>query len=97
MFVAIVCCELHLPHAGSLKSKRRVVRSLLDRLHERARVSVAETAFHDLHQRAEIGIAAVAAQAGGLERLCDELRRLVDAEPEAVVTRWDAQLLEEAP
>lgn len=96
MFVAVVCCELHLPQSGSLKSKRRVVHSLVDRIHRRARVSVAETAHHDLHQRAELGIAAVASEEAPLRRLCEEIRGLVEDEPEAMVTGWDVQVLEEA-
>ena len=57
MVVAIAVLELHLPGSRSLKDKRRVVKSLIDRMHARFRVSVAETEYHDLHQRAEIGIA----------------------------------------
>ena len=37
-----------------------MVKSLVDRIHQRYRVSVAETGFHDLHQRAEISMAVVA-------------------------------------
>jgi uncharacterized protein YlxP (DUF503 family) len=96
MVVGFVALELHLPSARSLKEKRRVVRSLVERLHQRHRVSVAETAHHDLLQRAEIGVAAVGTDAGQVEHLFDELRAVADAEVEAVVTRWDLQLLEEA-
>ena len=60
MVVGVSVFELHLPASRSLKEKRRVVKSFVERLHERLRVSVAETGFHDLHQRAEIGVAAVA-------------------------------------
>jgi uncharacterized protein YlxP (DUF503 family) len=95
MVVGFVALELHLPSSRSLKEKRRVVKSLVERLHQRHRVSVAETAHHDLLQRAEIGIAAVASDAALVERLFDELRAVADAESEAVVTRWDVQLLEE--
>ena len=94
MFVAIVCCELHLPHSGSLKSKRRVVRSLVDRLHQRYRVSIAETGSHDLLQRAELGIAAVAAGEHELRRLMDDLRRVIDDEEEAVLLGWEPEFLE---
>jgi len=97
MIVGIAVLELHLPHARSLKEKRQVVRSLIDRMHERYRVSVAETAHHDLHQRVEIGIAAVGRSEREIDELLAALRRLVDAEPAALVVQWLPQLLEEAP
>lgn len=98
MIVGITVFELHLPASRSLKDKRRVVKSLIDRVHQRYRLSVAETGFHDLHQRAEIAVAAVTA--GGeseMEKLMDELRNLVESESEAYLTRWEPQILEGEP
>src|SRR5690349_25098581 len=94
MVVGISVLELHLPQARSLKDKRRVVKSLIERLHHRHRVSVAETAYHDLHQRAEIGIALVSQSEGEADRLLRDLRSAADGELEAVVTRWEPQILE---
>lgn len=95
MVVAIAVLELHLPSSRSLKDKRRVVKSLIDRLHSRYRVSVAETDHHDLHQRAEIGIAAVGRSGAELDHLMDGLRAVADGEVEAYVVRWEPQILEE--
>ena len=89
MFVGYGALDLHLPHARDLKGKRRVVRGLVDRLHARHRVSVAETAHHDLHQRAEIGVAVVAASAAEVERILDDIGQQADAEPEAQVLAWE--------
>lgn len=95
MIVGISIFELHLPASRSLKDKRRIVKSLIDRVHQRYRLSIAETGFHDLHQRAEIAVAAVTA--GGeseMEKMMDEVRNLVESEPEVYLTRWEPQLLE---
>jgi hypothetical protein len=94
MVIAVAICELHLPHSRSLKSKRRVVKSLVERIHQRYRVSVAETQFHDLHQRAEISIAAVAQREGELTAMFQKLRDLIESEPEAILTHWQPQFLE---
>lgn len=96
MVVAISAFELHLPHSRSLKEKRRVVKSLIERIHRRYRVSVAETDFHDLRQRAEIGIASVNASRHQLERQMDAIRRLIDEQPEAMLLGWEPQYLEAA-
>jgi uncharacterized protein YlxP (DUF503 family) len=95
MVVGISVFELHLPSSRSLKDKRRVVKSLIDRVHQRYRVSIAETGFHDLHQRAEIAMAVVVA--GGemeMEKLMEEVRNLVESDPEIYLTLWDPQILE---
>lgn len=94
MIVGISSFELHLPASRSLKDKRRVVKSLVDRIHQRFRVSIAETGFHELHQRAEISMAAVTNGEGEMENLMEQIRSLVDSEPEAYLTRWDPQILE---
>lgn len=95
MSVGISSFELHLPSSRSLKDKRRVVKSLVERIHQRFRVSIAETDFHDLHQRAEIGLAAVANGEPEIERLLDEIHCMVDTVPEVFLTRWDPQILSE--
>lgn len=94
MIVGVCSFELHLPGSRSLKDKRRVVKSLVDRIHQRFRVSVAETDFHDLHQRAEISVAVVTNGEGEMEKLMEEIRSLADREPEAFLSRWDPQILE---
>lgn len=93
-WVGVISCELMVPGATGLKDKRRAVRSLVERMHRRVRVSVAETGLHELHQRAEITAAVVAGSERELERLMDALRALADEVPEAVVSRWDAQVIE---
>jgi hypothetical protein len=93
MVVLLTVIELHLPAARSLKDKRRVVKGLVDRIHARYRVSVAETAFHDLHQRSELAIASVHPSAGQAERLVAEVRSLLDDVADALVVRWEPEYL----
>lgn len=94
MIVGVSSFELHLPASRSLKDKRRVVKSLVDKIHQRFRVSVAETDFHDLHQRAEISMAVVTNGEAEMDNLMEEIRSLVENQPEAFLTRWDPQILE---
>jgi uncharacterized protein YlxP (DUF503 family) len=94
MIVGVVNFELHLPESRSLKDKRRVVKSLIDRIFQRYRVSIAETGFHELHQRAEISIAVVTQKEADLQKMMEHIRDLLDSVPEAYLTRWEPQLLE---
>ena len=95
MYVGIGILELSLPHVHDLKSKRRVVRGLVERLHARHRISAAETGSHDSWQKAEIGVALVAANEKEAQRLLDVVLAMADAETESFVMNWSPQILEE--
>lgn len=59
MHVGVLHVRLHLPEARSLKDKRQVVRSILDRARSRYRVAAAEVEEQDIHRIAVLGFAAV--------------------------------------
>ena len=59
MFVGVLRLTLHLPEPGSLKSKRHLLRSAIDRVKARFNVSIAEVGANDLWQRSVVGVAAV--------------------------------------
>jgi uncharacterized protein YlxP (DUF503 family) len=59
MFVGVLRLTLHLPDPGSLKSKRHLVRSAIDRVKAKFNVSIAEVAENDLWQKSVIGVSAV--------------------------------------
>lgn len=94
MPVSVVTVEIYLPEARSLKDKRRIVKSLKDKIHARYRVSIAETRNHDLRQISEIGIAVVAPAVGHLEDLVGSIRAIFDRRPDIVVTSWREQIVE---
>jgi len=95
MFVGIAVLDLHLPQARDLKSKRRVVKGLVDRIHSRCRVSVAETGNQDLHQRARLGIAVVGRRESEVENRLEEIRGLADETPGALVLEWSPTIIAE--
>lgn len=55
--VALLIFRLHEVH--SLKEKRSIVKSLVEKSQNRFNVSVAEVADQDVHQKASIGIAVI--------------------------------------
>jgi uncharacterized protein YlxP (DUF503 family) len=81
MVVGVVTWDLHLSGCASLKDKRRVLRSLKDRLHQQFNVSVAETAAHDRWQRAELTCAVVATDRRHAESVLGAAGRFVAGHP----------------
>lgn len=72
--------ELQLFEPQSLKEKRRLVKSLKERMRARFNLSVAETAHHDVWQRAEITACIVATDRRHAESVLDKADRLVESE-----------------
>jgi uncharacterized protein len=75
MFVGILTVEIVVYDAGSLKSKRSVVKGLKDRIRSKFNVSVAEVDNQDLWQRATLGVACVS---GKRNFTSDVLNKVVD-------------------
>jgi uncharacterized protein YlxP (DUF503 family) len=80
MVVGVIGWELQLFGPQSLKDKRRVVKSLKDRLGNQFNLSVAETDHQDSWQRAEITACIVATDRRRAESVMDRADRLVEAE-----------------
>ena len=76
--VGLQVLELYLHGCSSLKEKRRVVRSLLDRVRARHNVAAAEVDHQDLHQRSQVAFASVAGAEQPLQQLFDRI--LAEAE-----------------
>ena len=59
MHVGVCRIRFRLPENGSLKGKRRVLKSIASRVAHRFNVSIAEVDEHDLWQLAALGISCV--------------------------------------
>jgi uncharacterized protein YlxP (DUF503 family) len=59
MVVGVCRVELYIPEANSLKAKRKVIKSLKDRIRQKFNVSVAEVELQELWQRTILGVAAI--------------------------------------
>lgn len=90
MVVGLVTWELHINGCQSLKDKRRILKSLKDRLHKRFNVSVAEVRFHDRWQRAELACCVVATDNRQAESVLGAADTLVGQDPLARII--DSQL-----
>ena len=72
MFVASARVELQIPGSRSLKDKRQVVRSVVERTRARFNASVAEVEDQDLWDRAVVGIAYVSSSANHAEEVVEK-------------------------
>ena len=79
-YVGILSVELHFPEAGSLKGKRKYVKSAKAQLQNRFGVAVAEVDHHELWQRSRLTVSCVAREYREAERLLDEAERYLSGQ-----------------
>ncbi len=87
MVVGVIGWELEIFGCQSLKDKRRVVKSLKDRLHERFNVSAAETDHQDLWQRAELSACVVSGDRAHADSVLESADKFVNGDARARVIR----------
>ena len=89
---AAVRFDLHIPESRSLKTKRAVIRPIVDGLRHRFHVSVAEVDYQDQWQRTAIAVAVVSGSYTHLRDTIDAIERFVamarDIELLDAVTTW---------
>ena len=79
MIVGVLRIELAIGDARSLKDKRRIIKSIKERMTSTFNVSAAEVDALDAHQRAVLGVAVVANEArfvtSCLDKIVDWIRK----------------------
>lgn|SRR5690606_22012400 len=78
MVVGTLRIVLQIPGARSLKTKRQVVRRIVDKVRARFNVSIAEVGDNDLWQRATVGVAAVGNSRAFVNEVLDKVLRQVE-------------------
>jgi len=90
MIVGVLKVSLLLRESHSLKDKRRVIRSIKDRVRSRMNVSSAEVASQDLHQRADLAAVTVSESRSHTEQVLMDVLKVIDRAPAA--ERFDTDL-----
>lgn len=80
MIVSMIQLIIELPEIGSIKDKRRVVKSLKEKLIRRYRISVAEVDLQDSLSFAQIGGAVVSNSREHGERIMQKTLHFVEEE-----------------
>lgn len=93
MLVGLCWMDLLIAEGYSLKEKRRVVKSILQRLQKRFSMSAAEVGQLDTLRRAEIGIALVGNETAYLEKKMSEAISFVEWDGRVQVLRSEKEIV----
>ena len=83
MYVTSAKLTFLILHSTSLKAKRQVRRSLIDKTRHRFNVSIAEVDTQDAHQRLTIGIAVVSGEDTHAQNVLEEIIHFMEEHADA--------------
>jgi uncharacterized protein YlxP (DUF503 family) len=83
MYTVSAKLTFHIPAAMSLKDKRQVRRSLIEKTRSRFNASVAEVDTQDVHRTLTVGVAVVSGDAAHARQSMDEIIRFMEENEEA--------------
>ena len=93
LVVGVLETRQRLRASHSLKEKRRVVRSILQRIRARFNVSVAEVDDQDLWQSISLGFAAAGSDSGRVVAELEKVLHVVRTHPEAEFLDHDLEII----
>lgn len=93
MHIGILHVSLHVPEARSLKDKRQVVKSILDRTRNRFGVAAAEVEDQDLHRKAVLGFASVSGSHSHARDVVQNVLEALRVHPAARVIEHELDVL----
>jgi uncharacterized protein len=91
MVVAILTVSISIPQANSLKDKRRVIKSIKDRLRSGFNVSVAEIGDQDIWRTALLGIAVISEDASYANGVVSRVQDLIGNRTDAIMTHCELE------
>jgi len=91
--IGLLRVELRIPQAHSLKDKRRVVRSLLDRVSAKFNAAVAETGHQDVWSYAEVAVVAVSNDGRHVNSMLDTILNFIESHAAAEVADAEIRFL----
>ena len=89
MFTLSAKLTFYIPQSTSLKDKRQVRRSLIEKTRHKFNVAIAEIDTQDIHQTLTIGVAVVSGDGAHRENALDEIVRFMEKSADAELMAID--------
>ncbi|MCL0068109.1 DUF503 domain-containing protein [Peptococcaceae bacterium] len=93
MVVGTLTVELFIFGSRTLKDKRRILKSILDRVKSRFNVSIAEVDSHDMWQRSVLGIACVSNQVAHVQSVLSSVEKFISHQRDAEIISLHTEII----
>lgn len=89
MHIGVCKIKLYLPESQSLKDKRRLIKSLIDRLKKKFNLAVAELDALDMHQSAIIGAVSISNDVKFVNRILSQSVKFIEENSSVVLVDYE--------
>jgi len=91
MYTLSAKLTFYIPHSTSLKDKRQICRSLLDKSRKKFNAAIAEVDTQDMYQTLTIGIAVVSGAFSHGQNSIEEIIRFMEIHADAELTNIEVE------
>jgi len=92
VYVGVCKIELLIPGCSTLKEKRKILKSVKERIFQRFKVSIAEVDHQDKWQRTELGIAMVSNETVIVDQTFSLIERFIENDGRTQILNWEQQI-----
>lgn len=89
MVAVVADVEILLPYSKSLKDKRMIIKSLIDRIGNKGYASISEVDFKDLWQRSRLGIACVSPDSSSANQSIQRIKNKILSKDDVVLLKFE--------
>ena len=93
MIIGVCTLEVMMYEVGSLKEKRQIIKSVIERIKGRYNVSIAEVGKQDKWQVAEIGFCCVSNEKKHADDMVNKVIKFMENDGRFEITHWDIETL----
>ncbi len=93
MIVGVLTLELFIGEAGSLKDKRRVLKSIIDKMKSKFNISVAEVDKQDSWQFSTVGVSCVSNEPSHVHQMLSAAVKFVESQGTVEILDIQTELL----
>jgi uncharacterized protein YlxP (DUF503 family) len=93
MVIGVCTADLYLPTTQSLKDKRRIIKSIIEKIRAKFNVSISEVDYQDQWGKATLGIAIVTTDSAYAQQVLNAATKVIDQNSEAEIYNLSVEIL----
>ncbi|HHU63138.1 MAG TPA: DUF503 domain-containing protein [Clostridiales bacterium] len=93
MIIGSCFIELYINGAASLKDKRKILKSIIDKIHNTYNVSIAEIDYNDMWHKAKLGVACVSNQTRQIHSILNNVINFIERDGRVEIIHYGTNLV----
>lgn len=91
--IGVRIIDLYLPTTQSLKDKRRIIKSMTQRVRSRFNISISELDYQDHWGKARLGMAIITTEQAYAQKVLEAASRIIEQYSEAEIYQLSTEIL----